>query len=289
MTAHRQPYGVIVCSAATLFILAAAVAGCKVPPKMATSVVAQAVALIEAGEDLFLAQLMLEAALQADSTLEEGWYHLGLLFAYENQVDEADSCFGRALRLNAVHRPTLFARGQMRLAEGDFTGAMSDFSEITFFYPRLPDGYQGRAWVFDDLGRTEEAIREWGEAIRVSPDDAMLYQERGFARLDAGGAEQAAEDFTRALALDSALSRSYAGRGEARYELGLFSLALSDCDSAIFLDDGDADAWLTRGRAADYSGQFEVAVSSYRRFLRLVSPSDADVADVEKRLAQLDR
>jgi tetratricopeptide (TPR) repeat protein len=290
MRADRQPYAASFASrVAALLLVAVSLTACTVPKKLASTFVAHAAELIEAGEDLYLAELTLEAALKADSTLADGWYYRGLLYADANRSRDADSCFAKALRVNAVHRPTLFARGQMRLRLGDTAGAMGDFTEIVFLYPRLPDGYRGRAWIFDDLGRTDEALAEWGRAIGVSPDDAGLYQERGFARLDAGMLEPSAEDFTTALALDATFSRSFAGRGEARYQLGLFSLALLDCDSALALDEGDAAAWLTRGRAADYSGQFDVALSSYRRFLRLVPESDADVPAVRERVAHLDR
>lgn len=238
-------------------------------------------------EDYMMADLYLASAVHADSLLDDAWYYRGRSFAEQGESDAADSCFGRAISLNPVHRQAMFMRGQLRLRRGDLAGAMVDFSEITFLYPRIPDGYEGRAWVFDRLGRTEEAIGQLDLAISREAGDAALYEERGLALLAVSQAESAVVDFGRALSIDSSLPRSYAGRAEARYLLGLFPLAIADCDSALALDEADADAWLTRARSADDSGQFDVAVVSYRRFLELVPESDSDVPAVRMRLRRL--
>lgn len=274
--------------AAAIVVLIPVLIGCRVIPSHARTLLAQGIHHLEE-EDYVLADFFLASALRADSLLDDAWYYRGLSFAYQGDSDAADSCFGRAIALKAVHSPALFARGQLRLRRGDTEGAMADFSEITFLYPKIPDGYQGKAWVFERLGRFQEAIGQWGLAINRTPNDAHLYEDRGFAHLEVANAESALVDFSRALRIDSSLSRSYAGRGEARYMLGLYSLSIADCDTALNLDAGDADAWLTRGRAADDSGQFEAAIVSYRRFLELVPDSDPDVAGVRERLRRLGR
>lgn len=236
-----------------------------------------------------LADFFFRSAIRADSTLDDAWYYRGLSFAEQDEPDAADSCFRRTLALNAVHCPALFMRGQLRLNRGDIGGAMSVFSEIAYLYPTLPDGYQGRAWVFERLGETEKAVGAWGLAIDRERRNPSLYEERGMAYLRIAMPESAAGDFSRALHIDPYRSRSYAGRGEAWRLLGLFSLSLADCDSALILDENDEEVWLTRARAADSCGQFEEAATSYRRFLELVPESDPDVPDVEKRLHGLGR
>ncbi len=260
--------------------------GCQAPLMHPRSLLAQGVAYLEE-EDYMRADLFLAGAISADTLLDDAWYYRGRSFAEQGESDAADSCFGRAIATNPIHRQALFFRGQLRLRRGELAGAMADFSALTFLYPRLPDGYEGKAWVYDRLGRTEEAIGQLDLAIAHERAEAVLYEERGLDLLAVSEAESAIVDFGRALSIDPSLSRSYAGRAEARYQLGLFSLAIADCDSALALDDGDADAWLTRGRSADESGQFGEAVASYRKFLELVPESDSDVADVRLRLRRL--
>ncbi len=260
--------------------------GCPALLTHPRTLLAQGIAYLEE-EDYMMADLLLASALRADTLLDDAWYFRGRSFAEQGESDAADSCFGRAISVNPVHRQALFMRGQLRLRRGDLAGAMVDFSEITFLYPLLPDGYEGRAWVYDRLGRTVEAIGQLDLAISREGANALLYEERGLALLAVSEADSAIADFGRALSIDPSLSRSYAGRAEARYQLGMFSLAIADCDSALALDEGDADAWLTRGRSADDSGQFGVAVASFRKFLELVPESDSDVPDVRMRLRRL--
>jgi tetratricopeptide (TPR) repeat protein len=262
--------------------------GCSLLPSDARSILSEGILLMEMGH-YSMADFCFRSALYTDSTLDDAWYYRGLSFAEQDDPDAADSCFRRTLALNAVHRPALFMRGQLRLQRDDIGGAMSDFSNLAYFYPALPDGYQGRAWVFERLGEMEKAVSAWGLAIDRERRNPSLYEQRGMAYLRIAMPESAAGDFSRALRLDPFRPRSYAGRGEAYRLLGFYSLSLIDCDSALFFDGEDEDAWLTRGRAADSCGQFEEAITSYRKFLDLVPDSDPDVPEVKERLRRLGR
>ena len=255
-------------------------------PSNARSILSEGILLMEMGH-YSLADFFLRSAIRADSTLDDAWYYRGLSFAEQDEPDAADSCFRRTLALNAVHGPAMFMRGQLRLNRGDIGGAMSDFSELAYLYPTLPDGYQGRAWVFERLGEMDKAVSDWGLAIDRERRNPSLYEERGMAYLRIAMPESAAGDFSRALRIDPYRPRSFAGRGEAWRLLGLFSLSLADCDSALILDESNEEAWLTRARSADSCGRFEEAVTSYRKFLDLVPDADPDVAEAKERLRLL--
>ena len=130
-------------------------------------------------------------------------------------------------------------------------------------------------------GEHQRAIEQYGEAIRLDPQDAVAYNQRGVAYVGLGQPERALQDFDEAIRLNprhacwpspscdwpSGPSRSlwkggperlasfHSNRGLAYNELGRRELALQDFDEAIRLDPQLAQAYHGRGLVYRAIGQ----------------------------------
>jgi Flp pilus assembly protein TadD len=116
---------------------------------------------------------------------------------------------------------------------------------------------------------TEEALRCYGEAIRLKPDYAFAYYNRAIVRAGKGDLDGALEDYDEAIRLKPDDMRVYYNRGLARYHKGDLDGALKDYDEAIRLKPDDADIYNGRGFARRDKGDLDGAATDFAEARRL--------------------
>src|SRR5262249_23528769 len=84
-------------------------------------------------------------------------------------------------------------------------------------------------------GEYDEAIREYAEALRVTPKYTHAFRNRGHAWYDKGEWDKAIADYTEALRLDPTDVASYTSRGAVWIEKEEWDKAIKDFDEAIRL------------------------------------------------------
>ena len=104
----------------------------------------------------------------------------------------------------------------------------------------LGNAYYNRANAFSLLGRQVRAIRDYGEILRVSPDNADAHYNRANAYADLGEHDQAIADYSQAIRLDPDHHYAYFNRGNSYLFLGDSQRAAKDYEKAYFLDPGDS-------------------------------------------------
>ena len=85
------------------------------------------------------------------------------------------------------------------------------------------------------LGQYEQLIRDFDEAIRIDPHDAVAYFTRGVGYIRIGQRERGVQDFDEAIRLDPRYTEAYRHRAFAHTRLGEDSLAEQDIDRAVEL------------------------------------------------------
>ena len=82
--------------------------------------------------------------------------------------------------------------------------------------------YNNRGNAYDDLGRYQDAIRDYNRALSIDPDYAIAYNNRGNAKRQLGRYQDAIRDYTRALSIDPDDASAYNNRGFAKGKLGIY-------------------------------------------------------------------
>ncbi len=162
-------------------------------------------------------------------------------------------------------------RGIARTMLGDKALAAEDYSEALKHYdgaidPRNPDSLNlyRRATSLHAMGETDRALSDYGDAIRVDPNNSLAYLGRGVLLATRKRAyDRAIEDFDKVLVLQPDNVDALIARGNAYSQLGDNGRALADLDRAIALAPDNAQAYVVRGLANNRRGQKQLAMQDY--------------------------
>ncbi|MBI4616076.1 MAG: tetratricopeptide repeat protein [Planctomycetes bacterium] len=160
-------------------------------------------------------------------------------------------------------------RGTVRYAQGDFTGAIEDYTRAIELDPKNAGAHDGRGNARTQQGDLAGAIEDFTRAIEIDPKSASTYNNRGIARSVQGEIASAIEDFTRAIELDPKHAGAYSNRGVARYEQGDLAAAIEDYTRAIDLDPKDVGVYYNRGIARRDQGELAAAIQDYTLAIEL--------------------
>ena len=94
-----------------------------------------------------------------------------------------------------------------------------------------------------------QAIADYSQVIRLTPNDATAYYNRGLAYYNKGDYDQAIADYDYAIRLNPNDAIAYYNRGLAYYSKGDYDHAIADYNHAIRLNPNDAIDYNSRGLA----------------------------------------
>ena len=87
------------------------------------------------------------------------------------------------------------------------------------------------------MGNNEEALKDYSQAIKINPKNAVYYARRGALTSRTGGdLKQAAEDMTVSIKLADDDFEKYLTRGIIFYKLGEYLLAIDDFNIVLKKD-----------------------------------------------------
>ena len=119
------------------------------------------------------------------------------------------------------------------------------------------------------LGRHEEAIGCYDQALAIEPQNAALWNNKGVALDDLGRHEEALRCFDQALAIDPRDTMTWNNKGVSLAALGRFAQATSCFEQALAINPQDAMNWCSKGNALAELGRREEAIECYDRALAI--------------------
>ena len=152
----------------------------------------------------------------------------------------------REASLKATHGRAALLRGQYQDAETLLTEALESGALAV---PTQISALGNRGIARWRLSNLHAAIDDFNAALRLSPEEAMIYNNRGNVLLELRHYEEAAKDFGQAIALVPNYGQAYNNRGNARFLLGDHAAAIADYTKAVALMPGNAVPFNGRGKA----------------------------------------
>ena len=215
---------------------------------------------------------------------------LGYVLLAQQKIKEAMAWFDHAIRAAPGYAPAYAGRAEGYLAGGQRELALASFETALKIDPRLPD--LGRrvevikfAGVRDliaaakraaDEGRLEDARRAYAEAVKASPESAVLYRDLGIveARLNAVG--DALLHLRKSVALDGGDAKALTALGAVLEKQVDVDGAIDAYQRALALDGLDATRkTLDRLREGAATTRFP---AEYQSISRLPQVTRGDVA-----------
>ena len=102
----------------------------------------------------------------------------------------------------------------------------------------LAAAYGARAYAYNRKGDYARAILDHDIAIRMNPDDAMLWNNRGWTYNNLRQYERALQDLDQAIRLNARLAEAYNNRGVSYNGMRQYDRAIQEYDEAIRLRPG---------------------------------------------------
>jgi tetratricopeptide (TPR) repeat protein len=181
--------------------------------------------------------------------------------------------YSEAIRINPNYADAYYWRGAAKSFLSDKQGAIADYSKAIRLNPNYADAYYWRGKTKFSLNDKKGAITDYSEAIRINPNYAEAYS----ARADAKYVEDkqgTISDYSEAIRLNSSYSYAYYWRGQAKLSLDDKQGAIADFDKAIQLNPDNALAYNNRGWSRQNLGDNKGAIVDFDKAIQL-NPDDA--------------
>ena len=136
-------------------------------------------------------------------------------------------------------------RGNAYFIKGDYSGAERDYDDATRLNPKNAVAFYNRGNVFNSVGRYDDAIENYDRAIGREPNFANAFNNRCAAYTAKGDYDRAIQDCNRAIKLNSKRA-NFVGRGDAYAKNKDYDHAMTDYDEAIRLDANNVTAYFGR-------------------------------------------
>lgn len=169
----------------------------------------------------------------------------------------------------------VYNTGCPKLRNGDYAGAIADFTESIRLDPNQTAAYNNRAIAKIHLNDYKGAITDYENIVRVEPNKPDGYEGRGRVKLyleDFGGA---IIDFNKAIEVFSGWSSDdlYILRGDAKYGLKDFKGAIADyskaCKDGQFEKNLESTPFVKRGIAKSQINDKKGAIDDYNKAINI--------------------
>lgn len=257
--------------------------------------------LLEQGE-WKLATEALDKSLRADPKQVKTIFRLGSIYSYNREYEEALRCFSGACRLEPHKAAYWEMKAEMHLELEQIEEACSAFKKAlrysanpelmartAYCYVQLnkidkgmryyekvlkhePDHYDSLcnlAAIYQNQGRSAEALKLLERAHSIYPNDPILLNNLAYTMVHLGRARKATEFYQAALRLVPDhplllynLSACLASKGE--WEAGIGTLK-----QLLDIDPDHSDAWALLGNIYDELSEPELAIDCFNRALKL--------------------
>jgi tetratricopeptide (TPR) repeat protein len=167
-----------------------------------------------------------------------------------------------------------FDRGNELYELGRYEEAISSFDQAIEINPHFKTWFN-RGIALDDLERYEEAITSFDQAININPDCYQAWDSRGCQLYRLSRYEEAIASYDRAIEIKSDYDQAWYNRGNALGNLGRYKEASSSHDQTIAINPNYDKAWASRGFAINDLGVYQNAISSYEKAVE-INPNHDD-------------
>ncbi len=194
---------------------------------------------------------------------------LGRVAMGQGRYSDGLESFQRALELDPGDVEAKFLVGTALVRQRQFDKALEIFDAVAKVDRDFPGLALERGILFQESGRTEEALREYESALAKAPTDTDLMLKVGCGKADAGAGEEAEKLLKKVLEQRQTSAETYFCLGRAlmmKHDLGE---AIKAFERAIQIDPNHAEYYLYVGWAANEAGAIAKASTALKKALEL--------------------
>ncbi len=189
-------------------------------------------------------------------------------------ADEASAASAKAMTMNAGLAPVQMTAGMIHAAQGKFDVGMQELQNAVGLDPKSADAHGLLANAYRKQGRTEDARKEFQEAMDLDDDNWRWPYLMGAMQIDTGDFKGAEESLKTALEKAPENARVLFNLGLCYLKDDKLDEARKALDQSVKLDPR-ADPIMALGLVFYRQGDFASAIETYRRAV-VVAPDQFD-------------
>ncbi len=177
-----------------------------------------------------------------------GYYMLGLSAWKSGDLAGAELAFNTALTLEPAHERSLFNSSRVLIEDGKASEALPRVEEILSQNPGSGEGYRLLGRTQYALGKVDEAIDAYHQALAIDVNDVWAMNNLGLILIQQGRFEEAVPALARAVELQGTSAVIQNNLGVALERTGRFTAATAAYEAALAADSGYTKASVARTR-----------------------------------------
>ena len=143
-----------------------------------------------------------------------------------------------------------FNSGLDKYEQGDYQGAIDDFTKAIEIHPQNADAYYNRGTTKGKLKDYQGAIADYNKAISFYPQSSIAYLNRGIAKSQLEDYQGAIADYNKVISIDPQNAVAYANRSILKEKQGDLNGSCSDGKKAASLGNNQNVRWLNSNNGA---------------------------------------
>lgn len=223
--------------------------------------------------DYDLAAARYQRATELDPDCAECFYQWWSILYSQGEYGAAVEKLQRAIDLRPLEYSYLCDLGKTYYRAGDDESASAAYRQAV---PAAP-AYAYNAWgnAFYVLGRYEESVVKYGQAIELRPDAAVYHANLAGAYIGLEEYDLAIAALEDAVTVDPEYAWAYNKWGSLLYDQGFYAEAAEEFEWAVALEPGDAEYHANLANAYRELGENDLAAREYEQAVSLDPGDDA--------------
>jgi predicted O-linked N-acetylglucosamine transferase (SPINDLY family) len=156
---------------------------------------------------------------------------------------------------------------------GRYEEALASYENALRVQPGYERAHEGLGVLLNELGDYDKAISRFRKALLLAPESPRTLNNLGIAFQNLGRIKEAISIFSEALEFDPGLAAAHNNLGNALEDLGKSREAVASYHKALQIAPGYADAHYNLGNVLAKLGKLDVALSAYTSALQ-IKPDD---------------
>lgn len=206
------------------------------------------------------AQQHFEHALSLDTANVRARIHLGVLYRTQKDLISALNTLSSVVTLEPPSAAGLMEYGRTLAAAGKDEDALQQFGAALKVDPSVPQAQLEMGMALQRLGRQQEAIPWFEQAVEREPNNPAALTNLGLALTLSGRGKDALDYFKRAQAASPKDAVVYKDLGVCHIQLSAFDEAIGDFEKALSLDADDPQLHYDLGLAYKFKDRPEDAI-----------------------------
>ncbi len=186
-----------------------------------------------------------------------------------------------ALTLNPHNYVAMNSLANILMAQGDFKGAVSYYSQAVLIKPDYAKAHTNLGAALRELGEGERARRHYEEALRIDPMDWKARFNMANLLAEKGDLEAAISNYREALRINPDYAKAHNNLGVALVQKEGVQAAIGHYLEAVRIAPDFAEAHYNLGRAMAEQGDLERAKAHYLEAIRIKPHDTRAIRDLE--------